>query len=135
MQYCDQSAQTRFPMSKITYTSARGALLGVALAATLIRVTPAAELDAALDAIDSKVISWRRDFHQNPELSNREARTSKIVADHLRKLGMSVETGIAMHGVVGLLKTGRPGPTIALRADMDALPVTEASAIQRLSRP
>ena len=129
MQYCDQSAQTRFPMSKITYTSARGALLGVALAAKLIRVTPAAELDAALDAIDSKVISWRRDFHQNPELSNREARTSKIVADHLRKLGMSVETGIAMHGVVGLLKTGRPGPTIALRADMDALPVTERTDV------
>ena len=129
MQYCDQSAQTRFPMSNITYTSVRGKLLWVALAATLIPVTRAAELDTALDAIDSKVIAWRRDFHQNPELSNREARTAKIVADHLRKLGLSVETGIAMHGVVGLLRTGRPGPTIALRADMDALPVVERTDV------
>jgi len=129
LQYCDQSAQTRFPMSNITYTPFRGKLLWVALAATLIPVTRAADLDTALDAIDSKVIAWRRDFHQNPELSNREARTAKIVADHLRKLGLSVETGIAMHGVVGLLRTGRPGPTIALRADMDALPVVERTDV------
>jgi amidohydrolase len=116
-------------MSNITYTPVRGKLLWVALAATLIPVTRAADLDTALDAIDSKVIAWRRDFHQNPELSNREARTAKIVADHLRKLGLSVETGIAMHGVVGLLRSGRPGPTIALRADMDALPVVERTDV------
>jgi amidohydrolase len=85
--------------------------------------------DQKAQAIEGKVIAWRRDIHQNPELSNREARTAKIVADHLRKLGMSVETGIAMHGVVGLLKTGRPGPTIALRADMDALPVVERTDV------
>jgi amidohydrolase len=71
------------------------------------------------------VVVWRRDFHQNPELSNREFRTSKIVAEQLRKMGLEVRTGIAHTGVVGVLKGGKPGPTVALRADMDALPVTE----------
>ncbi len=72
-----------------------------------------------------RVISWRRDLHQNPELSNREFRTSKLVADHLRRLGLPVEAGVAKTGVIALLKGGRPGPTIVLRADMDGLPVTE----------
>ena len=84
-----------------------------------------AKVDAALAAGQTRMIGWRRDFHQNPELSNREFRTSKIVAEHLKKLGLEVQTGIAKTGVVGVLKGGRPGPTIALRADMDALPVTE----------
>jgi amidohydrolase len=128
LQYCDQSAQTRFPMSTNTYT-ALGLLSWVALAALFVPCAQAAELDQALDAIDSKVIAWRRDFHQHPELSNREVRTAKIVADHLRKLGLPVETGIAHTGVVGLLKTGQPGPTIALRADMDALPVAERTDV------
>jgi amidohydrolase len=79
--------------------------------------------------VDAKVISWRRDFHQHPELSNREVRTAQIVADHLRGLGLEVQTGIAHTGVVGLLRTGKPGPTIALRADMDALPVTERTDV------
>ena len=95
----------------------------------LFPVRTAAELDTALNAVDSKVIAWRRDFHQHPELSNREVRTAKIVAEHLRKLGLAVETGIAHTGVVGLLKTGQPGPTIALRADMDALPVVERTDV------
>ena len=86
-------------------------------------------LEAALSSVDAKVITWRRDFHQNPELSNRETRTSKVVADHLKKLGLDVETGIARTGVVALLRTGKPGPTIALRADMDALPVTERTDV------
>jgi len=86
---------------------------------------PAADLESELKAVDAKVIAWRRDLHQNPELSNREFRTAKLVAEHLKALGLEVETGIAHTGVVGLLKTGKPGPTIALRADMDALPVTE----------
>jgi amidohydrolase len=73
----------------------------------------------------SKVISWRRDFHANPELSNREFRTAAKVAAHLRSLGMQVDTGIAHTGVAAVLTGGRPGPTVALRADMDALPVTE----------
>lgn len=78
-----------------------------------------------LKNVESKVIEWRRDFHQNPELGNREVRTAGIVAEHLKSLGMEVETDIAYTGVVGLLKGARPGPTVMLRADMDALPVTE----------
>jgi len=85
--------------------------------------------DAALQVVGPKVVAWRRDFHQHPELSNREVRTSRIVAEHLRKLGLTVETGIARNGVVALLSTGRPGPTIALRADMDALPVVERTDV------
>ncbi|MET0534087.1 MAG: amidohydrolase [Steroidobacter sp.] len=84
-----------------------------------------AQLDAAASSIAPKVISWRRDIHQHPELSNREVRTSKLVADHLKKLGLSVRTGIAHTGVSAVLKGGKPGPVIALRADMDALPVAE----------
>src|SRR6476646_3691019 len=84
-----------------------------------------ADLDARISTVMPKVIAWRRDIHQHPELSNREVRTSKIVADHLRALGLEVQTGVAKTGVVGLLKGGRPGPVVALRADMDALPVTE----------
>ena len=79
----------------------------------------------APEAIDAKVIAWRRDFHQHPELGNRELRTAKIVAEHLRKLGLEVRTGVAHTGVVAILRGGKPGPRIALRADMDALPVTE----------
>lgn len=77
------------------------------------------------DKIEKKVIEWRRDFHQHPELGNQEVRTAKIVADHLRALGMDVTENIAFTGVLGILKGGKPGPVIALRADMDALPVTE----------
>ena len=79
----------------------------------------------AYQNIEPKVIEWRHDIHQHPELSNREFRTSKKVADHLRSLGMDVQTGIAHTGVVGLLKGKRPGKVVALRADMDALPVEE----------
>ncbi len=82
-------------------------------------------LDAAARRIEPRVIEWRRDIHQHPELSNRETRTAQVVAEHLRALGMEVRTGVAHTGVVGLLKGGKPGPVVALRADMDALPVTE----------
>jgi amidohydrolase len=77
------------------------------------------------DKLEQKVIDWRRDFHQNPELGNSETRTAAIVAKHLKSLGIEVKTGVAKTGVVGFLKGGLPGPTIALRADMDALPVEE----------
>ena len=82
-------------------------------------------IEKAVDKIETKCINWRRDFHQNPELGNREFRTSKIIADHLRSLGMEVKENVAKTGVVGILKGAKPGPVIALRADMDALPVTE----------
>ncbi len=86
----------------------------------------AAQIDAAAQAIEAQVITWRRDFHQHPELGNSEFRTAGIVAEHLRALGFDeVRTGVAVTGVVGLLKGALPGPVVALRADMDALPVTE----------
>jgi len=83
------------------------------------------KIDMLAENVESKVIEWRRHLHQNPELSNREFKTAEKVAKHLRSLGMEVRTGIAHTGVVGILKGGKPGPTVALRADMDALPVTE----------
>ena len=85
----------------------------------------AAEIERRAKAVESKVVAWRRDIHQNPELGNQEVRTSKLVAEHLRALGIEVRTNVATTGVVGVLKGGKPGPVIALRADMDALPVTE----------
>jgi amidohydrolase len=112
-------------MSFHAYKRACKSLLWVALAATPVSIVQAADAEAGAKAVDSKVIAWRRDFHQHPELSDNEVRTAQIVATHLQKLGLEVTTGVAHNGVVGFLSTGRPGPTIALRADMDALPVTE----------
>ena len=92
------------------------------------------ELDSELDPLMKKVIAWRHNLHQYPELSNREYKTSKKVATHLQSLGIEVETGIAYTGVVGLIKGGLPGPTIALRADMDALPVEEKTGLPFASK-
>src|ERR671925_1967408 len=83
------------------------------------------QTEARIAAIESKVRAWRRDVHQHPELGNREVRTAKLVADHLTSLGIEVQTGVAHTGVIGLLRGGRPGPVVALRADMDGLPVME----------
>ncbi len=83
------------------------------------------EVRAAAKAVQAKVVAWRRDFHQHPELSNREVRTAAKVAEHLRALGLKPLTGIARHGVVAIIEGGKPGRKVALRADMDALPVTE----------
>lgn len=86
---------------------------------------PLESIDSLGAAISSQVVGWRRDFHQNPELSNREFRTAAIVAEHLAGLGLEVQTGVAHTGVVGVLKGGKAGPVVLLRADMDALPVRE----------
>jgi amidohydrolase len=83
------------------------------------------QVSQAADKVEPKVIAWRRDIHQHPELGNREVRTAELIAKHLQSLGIEVQTGVAKTGVVGILKGGRPGPVVALRADMDALPVTE----------
>jgi len=83
------------------------------------------DVERRIAAVMPKVVAWRRDIHQHPELSFRETRTAKLVADHLTALGLEVRTGVAKTGVVGVLRGGRPGPVVALRADMDALPVTE----------
>ena len=85
----------------------------------------AESLQSLIDQVEPKVIEWRRYFHQHPELSNREFNTAKVIAKHLKSLGLEVETKVAHTGIVALLKGGLPGKVIALRADMDALPVTE----------
>jgi len=120
----------------------RSALLIAATASASFAQTPAGAASAAvtqaaarrIEQVMPKVIAWRRDVHQNPELGNREVRTAKLVADHLRSLGLEVKTGVAHTGVVGLLRGGKPGPVIALRADMDALPVTEQVSLPFASK-
>ncbi|MFV8362068.1 amidohydrolase [Flavobacterium sp. ZT3P35] len=92
------------------------------------------KIDTKAASLESKVISWRRDFHQNPELGNREFKTAEKIAAHLRSLGIEVQTGIAKTGVVGILRGSKPGPVIALRADIDALPVKERVAIPFASK-
>src|SRR6185369_116519 len=77
-----------------------------------------AQIDRLVSQVQGKVVAWRRDIHQHPELSNRETRTAELVANHLRGLGMEVRTGVAHTGVVGILRGGKPGPVVALRADM-----------------
>jgi amidohydrolase len=100
------------------------------VAATSARAEiPAAELDRAAAALQPRIIEWRRDFHRHPELANRETRTAARVAEHLRALGLEVRTGMAHTGVIAVLKGGMPGPAIMLRADMDALPVTERTDV------
>jgi amidohydrolase len=80
-------------------------------------------------AIEEKLIAWRRDIHEHPELGDQEVRTGRLVAEHLRNLGLDVRTEVARTGVVGILKGAKPGPTVALRADMDALPVKEPAEL------
>ncbi len=94
----------------------------------------AKKIDSLAGSIEDKVIGWRRDFHRNPELSNREFRTSAKVAEHLESLGIDIRTKIAHTGVVGVLKGGKPGGVVALRADMDALPVTEDTGLPFASK-
>lgn len=102
---------------KITFLSA--------LLMTSASLTAQSQLDKDIENIESKVIEWRRDFHEHPELSNREFKTAEKIAAHLKSLGLEVQTGVAKTGVVAILKGKRPGKVLALRADIDALPVTE----------
>ena len=91
-------------------------------------------IDAAVNAVAPKMVNWRRDIHAHPELSGQEVRTAKLVAEHLKKLGMEVQTGVGGTGVVGTLKGGLPGKVVALRADMDALPVLENTGLPFASK-
>ena len=115
----------------------------LALAAVLLTAAPAfaqkptalsARIAKLADQQQAQVIAWRRDIHEHPELGNQETRTAALVADHLRKLGLEVQTGVGRTGVVALLKGGKPGPVVALRADMDGLPVTEAAGLPFASK-
>lgn len=92
------------------------------------------KVDQMAVAIEPRMIEWRRNIHQNPELGNREFKTSAKIAEHLKSLGIEVQTGVAHTGVVGILKGAKPGPVIALRADMDALPVTERNSLPFASK-
>jgi amidohydrolase len=94
----------------------------------------AAEISAAAAAINTQVVAWRRDIHEHAELSNRETRTGALVAAHLRSLGFEVRDNVARTGVVAVLRGGRPGPVVALRADMDGLPVLEATGLPFASK-
>ena len=121
---------------------ASAALLALVLATPAAAQSPAGShtpvlaspVEARIRAVEPRVIAWRRDIHEHPELGNREFRTARLVADHLRRLGIEVETEVAHTGVVGILRGGRPGPVVALRADMDGLPVPERVDLPFASR-
>lgn len=121
----------------------RLSIVTLAASAALALATPAAHAqNAALNARiaqlatqeEPKVLAWRRDIHEHPELGNQETRTAALIAAHLKKLGLEVQTGVARTGVVAILRGGKPGPVVALRADMDALPVTESNDLPFASK-
>lgn len=95
---------------------------------------PIERMDALAQEVEADVIAWRHHLHEHPELSNQEEQTAAYIAEHLRALDIEVQTGVAGHGVVGLLKGSKPGPVVALRADMDALPVTERTGLPYASK-
>ena len=104
-------------------------LLATAPAARAQRATLDARISQLAAAEQAKVVGWRRDLHEHPELGNEENRTAALIAAQLKALGMEVQTGVGRTGVVGLLKGGKPGPVVALRADMDGLPITESTGL------
>lgn len=103
-------------------------------ASAQVNATLQSKIDKQAKEIEARMVEWRRDLHKKPELSNREFKTAATVAEHLKSLGIEVQTGVAHTGVVGILKGGKPGPVIALRADMDALPVTERNDLPFASK-
>jgi len=110
------------------------AVVAVTFATAGFGASRSAEIAKAAQDILPKVIEWRRHIHQHPELGNREVKTAEYIANHLKKLGIEVKTGVAKTGVVGVLKGKNPGPVIGLRADMDALPLTERAKVSFASK-
>lgn len=104
-------------------------LLLLACAIPALAAAPIDAIDQLAQEVEPKVIAWRHHVHEHPELSNQEENTAAYITAHLRELGLEVQTGVAGHGVVALLRGGQSGPTVALRADMDALPVTEQTGL------
>ena len=122
-------------VGRIGKTAAFGTLLcGVAMAGRVFADGIHEAIDEAAAAVEGQVVAWRRDVHEHPELSNREFRTAELVAGHLRDLGLEVTTGISNTGVLGILRGGKPGPVVALRADMDGLPVVEQTGLPYASK-
>ena len=109
-------------------------LLAMIAPAQAVEAPVLADIEKRVAAVEGRMIAWRRDIHQHPELSNQEHRTAKLVAEHLKKLGLEVQTGVGGTGVVGLLKGALPGKVVALRADMDALPVKELTDLPFASK-
>lgn len=121
---------SRFPTARLVL-----GITGLAAVATAAAQDVKQQLEDTIAAVEPKVIAWRRDIHEHPELSNREFRTAKKVAEHLRALDLDeVRTGVAHTGVVGTLRGAKPGPTVALRADMDGLPVLEKTGLPFASK-
>lgn len=128
-----------FIATSMLHTGARGQDLSSrrakASASSDVSESQAARVAALVESLREKLIAQRRDFHMHPELSNREERTSRVVAERLRELGLTdIRTGVGKHGVVALLKGGKPGPVVAVRADMDALPIQETIDVPYKSR-
>lgn len=109
-------------------------IAGLAMGAPAMAAPSAAKVEAAAKAVQPKVVAWRRDIHQNPELGNQEVRTAALIAKELRALGIEVRENVGKTGVVGVLKGGKPGKVVALRADMDALPVEEKTGLPFASK-
>jgi len=107
---------------------------GLAMGAPAMAAPSAAKVQAAAKAVQPKVVAWRRDIHENPELGNQEVRTAALIAKELRALGIEVRENVGKTGVVGVLKGGKPGKVVALRADMDALPVEEKTGLPFASK-
>ncbi|MGI8635055.1 MAG: amidohydrolase, partial [Segetibacter sp.] len=106
----------------------------VSISASTQNTSVRSKVSQSADRLESQVVAWRRDFHEHPELGNNEIRTASIVAKHLQSLGIEVKTGVAKTGVVGILKGGKPGPVVVLRADMDGLPVIERTPVPFASK-
>ncbi|HRJ29434.1 MAG TPA: amidohydrolase [Cyclobacteriaceae bacterium] len=113
-----------------------GGILLVVFLPSFAQINPKLQtkVEQLATAIEPRMIEWRRDIHQHPELGNREFKTAAKIAEHLKSLGIEVQTGVAHTGVVGILRGGKPGPVIALRADIDALPVTERNSLSFASK-
>lgn len=109
-------------------------LLSLTSLQALAQTDASSTINTKADALQSQIVAWRRDFHEHPELGNHEVRTSGIITKHLQSLGLQVQTGIATTGVVGILKGDKPGPVVALRADMDGLPVIERTPVPFASK-
>src|ERR1700733_3073567 len=114
-------------MKKIPAMKKLSLLILCALSTPVFSQTNAlkSEISRKADSLQKQTITWRRDFHEHPELGNHEFRTAAIIAKHLQSLGLEVKTGIATTGMVAILRGGKPGPVVALRSELDALPVTE----------